>query len=297
MKTRDLIDLILLAALWGSSFLFMRIAAPQFGPIALIEIRVVIATVFLLGILALRGGLRELRGRTVPFAIVGTFNSAIPFTLFAFATLSVTAGFAAVLNATVPLFGAVVAYLWLKEKLAPSRALGLAIGFAGVLVLVWGNVSFKQGGSGWAVIAALAASLSYGFSANFTKKKLTGVSAVVNATGSQIAASVLLLPLAIWSWPAVLPDLRSWLSVLALGIGCTGIAYILFFRLIANVGPARAIAVTYLIPVFGTLWGALFLAESVTLNMLLGGAVILLGIALATGILRLPRRATAVVEH
>jgi drug/metabolite transporter (DMT)-like permease len=288
MKPRDIIDLVLLASLWGSSFLFMRVAAPQFGPIPLIEMRVAIGCAFLLVVMMMKGSLNTLSGRNLHFAILGVFNSALPFCLFAFATLSVTAGYAAVLNATIPLFGAVVAYAWLKERFGWSRSVGLTVGFAGVLALVWGNVSFKPGGSGWAVVAGLAASLSYGFAANFAKKSLGDVPPLANATGSQVAASVLLLPLALWTWPAQTPDLRSWLCALALGVGCTGIAYILYFRLIANVGAARAVAVAYLVPVAGTLWGVLFLSEPVTISQVVGGVVILLGVALSSGILRLP---------
>lgn len=285
MKTRDLIDLLLLAALWGASFLFMRVAAPEFGPIPLIEIRVAVAALFLLVVLAWRDGLSGMRGKAVPLTVVGAINSALPFSLFAYAMLSVTAGFAAVLNASAPLFGALVAYFWFRETLTPARVLGLGVGFAGVLVLVWGKISFKGDGSGWSVVAALTASLAYGFAANYAKRRLTGVAPIVNATGSQIAATALLLPPAILYWPATMPSLLSWLSAIALGIACTGIAYILYFRLIAHVGPARAIAVTYLLPAFGMAWGLVFLHEVITPNMIAGCAVILLGTALATGTL------------
>ena len=285
LKTRDLIDLVLLAAIWGSSFLFMRVASPEFGPIPLVEIRVAIAAVFLLAVLAWRSGLRGMRGKTVPLTVLGAIQSALPFSLFAYATLYVTAGFAAVLNASAPLFGALVAYLWFRERLTFARVLGLGIGFLGVLVLVRGNISFKGGGSGWAVVAALTASLAYGVAANYTKRYLSGSDPVATATGSQIAAAVLLLPLAYLYWPAATPSLSSWLSAIVLGIACTGIAYILYFRLIAHVGPTRAIAVTYLIPLFGMVWGLVFLGEAITQNMIVGCAVILLGTALATGTL------------
>ncbi len=293
MKPRDMLELLLLAAIWGSSFLFMRMAAPEFGPIPLIFIRVAIAMVFLLLVLGWRGQLAGLKGNNGHFTAVGILNSAIPFTLFAFATLSLTAGFTSVLNASVPLFGALVAYFWLADKLSGARIVGLIVGFLGVTVLVWGKISFKDNGSGWAIVAALVASLSYGIAANYTKRHLSGVHPFANATGSQIAATILLLPLAIAYWPETMPSLRSWLSVLALGIACTGIAYILFFRLIANVGPAKAVAVTYLLPVFGMIWGLLFLDEAITHNMIMGCLVILLGTALATGILKWPARRAA----
>lgn len=296
MKTRDLFDLVLLGMLWGASFLFMRVAVPEFGPVPLIEIRVAVGAAFLLTVLAWRGGLKGLLGKAVPLTVVGAINSALPFSLFAFATLSLTAGFAAVLNATAPLFGALVAYLWLRETMTSARVLGLGVGFVGVLVLVWGKISFKDDGSGWALLAGLAASLAYGIAANYTRRQLSGVDPVVTATGSQIAAAAMLLPLAALYWPAVMPSALSWFSVIALGIACTGIAYILYFRLIAQVGPATAITVTYLVPVFGMIWGLLFLHEAITPTMIAGFAVILLGTTLATGTLAFGAR-PAVVEN
>jgi drug/metabolite transporter (DMT)-like permease len=293
MRTRDLTELFLLAAIWGGSFLFMRVAAPEFGPVPLIEIRVAIAAVFLLAVLAWRGGLSGLRSKTVPLTFLGAVNSALPFSLFAYATLYVTAGFAAVLNASSPLFTALVAYLWFRDRLTHSRLLGLGIGFLGVLVLVWGKISFRGDSSGWAVVAALTASLAYGVSANYTKRHLTGVDPFVTATGSQIAATGVLLPLAFHYWPEASPSLGSWLSAIVLGIVCTGIAYILYFRLIAHVGPTRAIAVTYLIPLFGMVWGLIFLHEAITANMIVGCAVILIGTALATGALAFGARPRA----
>lgn len=296
MKPRDLVELLLLAAIWGSSFLFMRIAAPEFGPVPLIFIRVAIAMVFLLIVLSVRGELAGVKGNNRHFTVVGILNSAIPFSLFAFATLSLTAGFTSVLNASVPLFGALVAYFWLGDKLSGARIVGLIVGFLGVTVLVWGKISFKDNGSGWAIVAGLTASLSYGIAANYTKRNLSGVHPFANATGSQIAATLLLLPLAIAYWPDTMPSAKSWFSVLALGIACTGIAYILFFRLIANVGPAKAVAVTYLLPVFGMIWGLLFLSEAITSNMIMGCIVILLGTALATGIVKWPARTKVVAQ-
>jgi drug/metabolite transporter (DMT)-like permease len=252
----------------------------------LIELRVGIAAVMLLPLLAMRGNIEELRSNAAPIAVVGLMNSALPFTLFAFASLTMTAGFAAILNATAPLFGALVAHIWLKDRLTRVQGLGLLIGFGGVLLLVWGRSAFAGGGSGWAVAAALCATLAYGIAANYTKRTLTGVSSLSIATGSQCAAALALLPLALWAWPAVTPPLRTWLEVVLLGVASTGIAYLLFFRLIASVGPTRAVSVTFLVPVFGMLWGALYLGETVTLPMLLGCGVILLGTALTLGLLR-----------
>jgi len=293
MTSRDRIELLLLAVIWGASFLFMRVAAPEFGPIALVGIRVGVAALFLMVVLAWRSGLRGMLAESRPLTVLGAVSSALPFTLFAYATLYVTAGVAAVLNATAPLFGALVGYFWLRDKLAPARVLGLVVGFGGVIVLFWDGIPLKVGGATLAMIAGLVASLSYGVSVNYTKRRLSAVPPLVTATGSQVAATLLLLPLCAMYWPSVVPSLRSWLCVIGLGVVCTGIANIIFFRLISQVGPAKAITVTYLIPVSGMLWGLVFLHEPITVGMVIACAVILLGTALATGSLPLRVRRTA----
>lgn len=288
MTSRSAAELVLLAALWGASFLFMRVAAPELGPIPLMALRVGIAAAILLPALALRRGVADLRGRLVPLCVVGLLNSALPFSLFAYAALSVTAGMNSILNATSPLWGGLVAHLWLRDRLSPSRVLGLVVGFGGVAFLVWGKASLRPGGAGPAVAAALLATLSYGVAASYTKRRLTGVNPLAVAAGSQVAGALLLLVPAALLWPAGPVSARAWWAVALLGVLCTAAAYVLYFRLIAAVGPARAIAVTFLIPAFAILWGAIFLGEAVTARMLLGAAVVVVGTALATGVVRLP---------
>ena len=285
MRTRDIVDLIVLGAIWGASFLFMRVAAPEFGAVPLIAARVGIAAIFLLAVMARRGGMDRLVADAPRLTFLGAINSAIPFSLFAYAVLSVTAGFAAVLNSTAPLFGALVAFIWLRERPEPMRVAGLIVGFAGVLVLVWGRLSVAGDGGGIAVLAGLSAAVLYGISANYTKKRLSDVDPFVIATGSLIAAAVLLLPPAVFYWPRTLPSLISWVSAVLLAVFCTGIAYILYFRLLSRIGPSKTLAVTYLIPVFGVLWGHLLLHEPITASMTVGCSVILLGTTLATGML------------
>jgi len=264
------------------------VAAPELGPIPLMALRVGIAAALLFPALALTRGTGDLRGRLIPVAVVGVLNSALPFCLFAYASLSVTAGLASIVNATSPLWGGLVAHLWLKDRLTPSRVAGLVVGFSGVAFLVWGRASFKPGGAGLAVVAALLATLSYGVAASYAKRYLAGVNPLALAAGSQVAAAALLLPLAALLWPAGPVSGRAWWSVALLGSFCTAAAYVLYFRLIASIGPARAISVTFLIPAFAILWGALFLGEAVTGRMLAGAAVVLVGTALATGMVRLP---------
>ena len=298
MRLRDTLDLLLLAAIWGASFLFMRIAAPEFGPVPLIATRVAVAAAFLLVVVIVRGGARQLYVHARPLIALGFVSSALPFSLFAYAVLSITAGFASVLNATVPLFGALVAYAWLGDKLGRLRTLGLVVGFAGVIVLVWGKVSFTSGGSGWAIVAGLTAALSYGISASFTKKVLSDVDPLINATGSQIAAAGLLVIPAFAYWPDSSPSGLSWISAIVLGTICTGFALYLFFHLIARIGPSKAITVTYLMPAFGVFWGYVFLDEPVTASMLTGCAIILLGTGLGSGVgMRSPFRQPRPLEE
>ena len=286
MAHRDRLELILLAAIWGASFLFMRIAVPEFGTFALAELRVAIGALFLLLVLVWRGGTRDMRPVVVPLAVVGIFGSALPFALFAFGTLTISAGTAAVVNATAPLFAAFVSYIWLRERLRPIQSAGLAVGFAGVLLLLWDKFALSVEGAALATGACLLAAFSYGISVNYTKKALGGVAPIANAAGSQLAAAVILLPLAIWYWPEQSVSVKSWYSAVTLGVVCTGVAFILYFRLIARLGPARAITVTYLIPVFGMFWGFVFLDERVSPGMLAACAVIFAGVALATGSVR-----------
>ncbi|MDM4765070.1 DMT family transporter [Pelomonas sp. SE-A7] len=290
MKSSDLAELLLLAAVWGASFLFLRWGAPAFGPLTLAGLRVLGAALFLLPILMHRQGLAELRSVWRPMLGLGLLTSAIPFVLFSYAALAITAGLSSILNATTPLWGALVAFVWLSQRLDAMRVLGLVVGFGGVVFLAWDQASFKPGGSGWAILACLGATLSYGLSASFTKRYLANVSAMTQAAGSQIAATVWLLPFALWFWPATTPEPRAWVSVVGLALLCSGLAYILYFRLLQRVGPTNALAVTFLIPVFALLWGGLFLGESLTLHMLAGCAIVLLGTALAVGLIKAPAR-------
>ena len=287
MKPFDIGELVLLAALWGASFLFMRLGAHEFGPIALAAVRVGLASVMLIPLLASRGQLADLRTHWKGLLLVGALNSAIPFALFSFAALSITAGLSSIVNATTPLWTAVVAFVWLRQGLTPWRVLGLVIGFAGVAFLAWGKASFKPGAdhSGfWAVLACATATFCYGVAANATKRYLTGVSPLAVATGSQFAATLLLALPAAWLWPSQMPGTVAWTSALALAALCTALAYILYFRLMSRVGPTNAVSVTFLIPLFAILWGALFLQEAVTAQMVAGGAIVLVGIALALGL-------------
>ncbi len=313
MKTSHLRDLLLLSALWGASFLFMRITAPEFGPVPMAALRVAGATLLLLPLLAWRGELAALRAHWRRLLVVGVTNSALPFALFGYAALHLTGGLAAIFNAATPLCGALIAWAWLHEHLSRWRIAGLALGFVGVagLALVkagatevsWavtvsaahaepgaGAAGFTlgglaMGGPALAVAACLLAPMFYGFAACYTRRFLLGVPSMAVATGSQLfAALALAIPAAI-SWPAQSPSAHAWAMLAVLATACTGLAYILYFRLIAGAGAAFAMTVTYLVPAFAVVWGAIFIGEQLTAAMLLGCAVILTGTALATGLL------------
>jgi len=274
--------------------LFMRIGAVEFGVLPTAAVRVAIAAAFLLPLVWLRGLLPVLRKNWRRTLFIGLLNSGIPFACFSFALLSISTGLASILNATVPMFGALIAWAWLKDKLTGWRMAGLVIGFAGVALLAWDQASFKPAASGvapgWALLACLLACVCYGISASYTKRYLAGLPPLVTAAGSQIGATLGLALPALWLWPARMPGVSAWLALLAVGVVCTAIAYILFFRLIEHAGPPRALSVTFLVPVFAVLYGALFLGESVTPWMVGCAAVIVCGTALSTGLLKPGRR-------
>ena len=284
-----LVEFILLAAIWGASFLFMRLGALEFGALPTAGLRVAIAALFLLPILLWRGLGPQLAQHWKKIFLIGLLNSAVPFACYTFALMSISTGLSSILNATVPLFGALIAWFWLKDRPHGLRILGLVIGFVGVALLAWDKASFKPDTSGmatgWAVLACLLACLCYGISASYTKRYLSGLPSLVTATGSQLGATLGLALPTIWLWPQRMPSPTAWLALLAVGVLCTGVAYILYFRLIENVGPARSLTVTFVLPVFAVLYGALFLNESVTWWMVFCAAIIVCGTALSTGLL------------
>ena len=271
----------------------MRLGTVEFGPLPTAGLRVSIAALFLLPLLLARGLGPQLVRHWRKIFLVGLINSAIPFACFSFALLTISTGLSAILNATVPLFGAVVAWVWLKDRPHGLRILGLVIGFAGVALLASEKASFKPNASGpasgWAVLAILLACLCYGVAASYTKRYLSGLPALVTATGSQLGASLGLALPTLWLWPQRVPSPTAWLALLAVGVLCTGVAYILYFRLIENVGPARSLTVTFVIPVFAVIYGVILLGETVSAWMLVCAAIIVCGTALSAGLIQLQR--------
>lgn len=286
------VEFLLLAAVWGASFMFLQQAAREFGPLPTAFVRVGIAALCLLPLVLARGQWPALRRHWLPIFICGLLNSGIPFALFSFALLHIPTGLSSILNATVPLFGALIAWAWLGHRPGASRTLGLLIGFVGVALLAWDKVAMRSGASAHmamlAILACLLATFSYALAASFTHRFLAGIPPLVTAAGSQLGAALGLAVPALLVWPATLPGAGAWGAVATLGVLCTGVAYVMYFRLIESLGPARALTVTFAVPVFAIVYGALLLGESVTPWMLLCGAVVLVGTALATGLVRLP---------
>lgn len=270
----------------------MRVAVPEFGPFALIAVRVFIASLVLLPIWYWREssqGIRSVRSHWRELLIVGIFNSAVPFVLFAYSTLYITGGLASILNSTATIWTAVVAWLWLHKKPTIQTIAGLVLGLAGVIILVSDSVSgASSAGRGIGALAAAFAAVLYGFAANYASEKLVGVSALTIATISLVAATLVLMPLAVIFAPEAKISVQGWAAVLAMGLFSTALANIIYFYLLNAVGPTRAVTVAFLIPVFGTLWGVLFIDEIISAGMLLGGLVVLAGIALVSNVVRLP---------
>jgi drug/metabolite transporter (DMT)-like permease len=282
MTVASLVRLLALSAIWGASFLFMRMGAPVLGPTLLIGCRVLLAALFLAVVgAALRKPL-DVRRNALHYLVLGLFNSALPFLLFAFAARTLSASLLSILNATAPIWGAAIGALWTRTALSARALLGLALGVAGVALLVGFDPSTLRAGAPLAVALALSASLSYGIATNYARSARK-VEPFANAHGSMWAATLLIAPLVPFAPPAAMPDLTIALAVLALGVVCSGIAYLLYFRLIADIGAASALTVTFLVPVFGVLWGHLILGEPLGWNTLAGAAIVIVGTALVTG--------------
>jgi drug/metabolite transporter (DMT)-like permease len=275
---RTQVELTLLGAVWGGSFLFMRVAAADFGPFALVEVRLA------LGALILLPFLWRARARFTPavwLRIVGiaTINSVLPFVLFAWGAERAPAGIGAISNAMTVMFAALVAFLFYGEQIGPRRWVGLVAGFVGVAILASGRIAGANVGA--AALAGTAAALCYGLGINFVRHYLSGLPAAATAAANLGTGALLLLPFAIYSWPHHPIPVGSWVSAVLLGVLCTGIAFVFYYRLIARIGAPRTATVTYLIPLFGVIWAWLLLGEGVTLSMVLAGALILAGVGLS----------------
>lgn len=275
MRAADATRLVALAAIWGASFLFMRIVAPAMGPVATADLRILIAGAALTAYFSLTGFDLEWRRWWRYYLLIGVLNSAAPFLLYGYSALYLSVGLMAVMNATSPMWSAVLSPLLLRERLSMARGAGLLLGVAGVML-----VSGPQPSAAWpAIAAALGGAFCYALTAVVMRRWARNTSSRGMAAGTLLMGGVLLLPL-LAAAPPPMPSLGVAASLLALGLVCGAIAYILYFRLIADIGATGALTVTYLIPIFGVLWGALFLGEALSFSMVAGALIVIAGTVL-----------------
>ena len=272
------LELGLLGAIWGASFLFMRVSAPEFGVFALVEVRLALGSVVLLPFLWRARVSFPLR-LWPKLALIGAINSALPFLLFAWAAQRAPAGVGAIANAMTVLFTALVGFLFFGEKIGSQRVVALIAGFVGVVVLASGKVAGAS--IGWAVAAGATASFLYGIGINLVRRHLTGLPPAAVASATLGVSALLALPVAIANWPQAEISAASWASAALLGVLCTGAAFVMYYRLIARIGAARASTVTYLVPLFGVAWAWMLLGEPLTLTMGIAGALILVSVAIS----------------
>lgn len=277
---RSYIHLLLLGAAWGGSFLFLRIAAPVLGPFVVTDLRVILGCVLLASYAVVSRKKLWPQCSWQQLVVLAAINCAIPFTLIAFTEMHLTASLGSILNATTPLYTALLAPLFLSERYSKIQYLGFVVGITGVVILVgWSPIHFD-----WitvlAIAAILAATFFYALGGIYAAQTFPGIPPLSLAFCQQLFAAILLLPFAIYTHPVQMPELPVILAVLGLGIISTGIAWLIYFHLIKNVGASKTVTVTYLIPVFGILWGSLFLGESLSFNTIIGLVVVFLGIFL-----------------
>ncbi len=272
------LELGVLGAIWGASFLFMRVAAKDFGAAPLVEMRLALGALVLLPFLWRSRASFPLT-LWPKLALIGAINSAIPFVLFAWAAQRAPAGIGAITNAMTVLFTALVGFLCFGEKIGGKRAVALFAGFAGVVVLASGKTAGAS--IGWAVLAGCTAAFLYGIGINLERRHLTGLPPAAVAAATLGCATLLTLPFAIAQWPQAAIPARSWWSAAMLGVLCTGIAFVMYYRLIARIGASRAATVTYLVPVFGVAWAWMLLDEPLTVTMGIAGALILGSVAMS----------------
>ena len=291
MKPKYFLYLVFLAAIWGLSFSFIKIATPEFGSFALAFMRIILAALFLIFVSILMGQGKVLlkimlqKDKRWHWLISGLVGQLFPFILYAKAELTISASTASILNATTPIWAAVVAFFWLNKKFSLIQVLGIVISFIGVSILVSNtslnaSIDYNQSslmGSG----AILLATFFYGYGSNYLKRYLNDIPPLQVATASTIYAAIAGLPLALYFWPSTPISTQAWSATLLLGILCTGFAFIIFFELISKVDATSAVSVTFLIPIFGVFWGVSYLNESLTTTMLVSMTVILIGVIMS----------------
>lgn len=290
MSAIDAFRLIVLSTLWGVSFLFMRVAAPEFGPVPLIMVRMGVAALVLLPLFTVARYRTLFVQHLLPLATLALTNHVIPFSLLAYATLSLEAGFTSLINATTPLFTALIGVMLFAVPVQRQQYWGLGIAFLGVYVLSADRLDFSVGGDGWAILAALGATVFYGLAGNYSKARLAHLPVRVVAGGTTLLSSLILLVPAILLWPEQMPSGIAWANAIALAILSTALAFFLYFQLLASAGATATSTVTFLVPVSALGWGYVILGEVLTVQILVGMVVTLLGTGIATRLIRWPGR-------
>jgi drug/metabolite transporter (DMT)-like permease len=288
LSASDLGRLVLLAAVWGLAFVFIRVAVMPLGAFALVELRQVIAGVALALYVRSLGIPLDLRGRWRVYLPIAALNSAVPFVLIAAAQRELAASYTVILVSTSPLFAALIAAAALKDPLTPGKVAGLLLGIAGVALLIGWNPAALEPPPLRAIVAVLVAALLYAIAGVYTRVRAQGIPPMATAAGSQLGSALLVLPFVAAVPPAAMPTPLEWLNVVALALLSSALAFILYFQLIRNVGPVKTLTVNFLTPLFGVGGGVLLLGERVTANMMVGAAVILVGTALVLGAARAP---------
>lgn len=284
MRLKELSYLFILAALWGASFLFVRIASPALGPFITIELRVFIAASVLILYAWIKGKKLDVMQRWKEYLFLGAVNAGIPFTFIAVASLNLPSSVASIINATSPVFGGIIAWLVLKEEFSLKRIIGMIISFTGVIILMGWSTLPKDIIIYLSAGASITASFFYGIGIVYIKKRFQGSDFLSMSIGQQLGASLVVLPTVFIPFNNKYIDLKVILSIVGLSVFCTALAYFFYFYLIENVGPTKAITVTFLIPFFGVLWGAIFLNEVVTFGMTAALITIITGVFLATDV-------------
>ena len=283
VSRRDAALLLLLSAIWGSSFLFIKLGVDVLEPSVVVLGRLVIGALFLLALLPGRGGLAPLRGHLRPLVVLGALNNALPFWLLGFAETRLDSGLTAVIQAAAPIFTVILASrIDVSQRVTGTRLIGVGLGFVGVALLV----GVQSGGNVVAAIAVLGVACCYAISVLYAGRTVRALPPLQVSLGQLACAAVLMAPFGLAQLPETMPTAKVWLAVIALGVLGSGIAYLLYFAIIASAGASRAILVTYLVPAFALAYGAVFLDEAVTATALAGLGLVLAGTALATGLAR-----------
>ena len=278
MELKNWILLILLGAVWGSAFMFIKISADDFGPILLVNLRLLLAGALFLPFLLQKKYLAYFKSHFSGILILGIFSNAFPFTMFSYASLGATSNMLGILNGTTAFMTMVVAYFWLKESISPKQIFGIILGFLGILVLVNpANGSATIGASGFALVGAL----SYSFSGVYIQKYQLNANKFVLIGWAMLFGGLFLTPLSFFNLPDQMPDNNAIAALLWLGIVSTGIAYLGYIRLIEQIGAVRTSTVTYLLPVFSIIWGSIFLQEKITWIIFGGFIFVMIGMYFA----------------